>query len=34
MMLTGIEVVFVATGLLVVLWAIILVGSQFFGSAE
>ncbi len=31
-MLTGIEVLFVAIGMLVVLWAIILYGSQFFGS--
>jgi hypothetical protein len=34
MMLTGVEVVFVATGLLVGLWAIILVASPLFGSAE
>ena len=32
MMLTGVEVVFVATALLVILWAIILYGSTFFGS--
>lgn len=34
MMLTGVEVVFVSAGLLLVLWAIILVASPFFGSAE
>jgi hypothetical protein len=33
-MLTGIEVLFVAIGMLVVLWAIILYGSQFFGSTN
>ena len=30
-MLTGIEVVFVAVGGLLVLWAIVLYGSTFFG---
>ena len=34
MMLTGIEVVFVAFGGLIVLWAIIIFGSQFFGSTK
>jgi hypothetical protein len=34
MMLTGIEVLFVAMGLLLVLWAIILYGSNFFGSTN
>ena len=33
-MLTGIEVLFVSIGLLLVLWAIILYGSQYFGSTE
>jgi hypothetical protein len=32
MMLTGVEVVFVAAAGLVILWAIILYGSTFFGS--
>jgi hypothetical protein len=34
MMLTGIEVLFVATGLLLIMWAIILFGSGFFGSTK
>jgi hypothetical protein len=34
MMLTGIEVLFVAMGLLLVLWAIILYGSNYFGSTN
>ena len=34
MMLTGIEVLFLAMGLLLVLWAIILFGSNFFGSTN
>jgi hypothetical protein len=34
MMLTGIEVLFVAMGLLLVLWAIILFGSNYFGSTN
>ena len=34
MMLTGIEVLFVAMGLLVVIWAIVLFGSNFFGSTN
>jgi hypothetical protein len=33
-MLTGIEVLFVSIGMLVVLWAIILYGSQYFGSTN
>ena len=33
-MLTGIEVLFLAIGMLVVLWAIILYGSQYFGSTD
>ena len=33
-MLTGIEVLFVSIGLLLVLWAIILYGSQYFGSTK
>jgi hypothetical protein len=33
-MLTGIEVLFVAMGMLLVLWAIILFGSNFFGSTN
>jgi len=31
-MLTGIEVLFIAIAMLVVLWAIILYGSRYFGS--
>jgi len=34
MMLTGIEVLFLAMGLLLVLWAIILFGSNFLGSTN
>jgi hypothetical protein len=34
MMLTGIEVLLVAMGLLLVLWAIILYGSNYFGSTN
>jgi hypothetical protein len=34
MMLTGIEVLFLAIGMLLVLWAIILYGSQYFGSTD
>ena len=34
MMLTGIEVLFLAMGLLVVIWAIVLFGSNFFGSTN
>jgi hypothetical protein len=30
-MVTGIEVLFIATGGLVVLWAIVIYGSTFFG---
>jgi hypothetical protein len=33
-MLTGIEVLFMAFGLLAVMWAIILLGSPFFGSTD
>ena len=33
-MLTGIEVLFVSIGMLMVLWAIILFGSGFFGSTK
>jgi len=33
-MLTGIEVLFVSIGMLMVLWAIILFGSGFFGSTN
>jgi hypothetical protein len=33
-MLTGIEVLFVSIGMLMVLWAIIIYGSQFFGSTD
>ena len=33
-MLTGIEVLFVSIVGLVVLWAIILYGSQYFGSTD
>ena len=32
MMLTGVEVVFVAAAGLVILWAIVIYGSSFFGS--
>jgi hypothetical protein len=34
LMMTGIEVLFVSIGMLVVLWAIILYGSQYFGSTD
>ena len=33
-MLTGIEVLFVSIGMLMVLWAIIIYGSQYFGSTD
>lgn len=33
-MVTGIEVLLISFGGLFVLWAIIIYGSQFFGSAE
>ena len=34
LMMTGIEVLFVSIGMLMVLWAIIIYGSQFFGSTD
>jgi hypothetical protein len=33
-MLTGIEVLFVSIGMLMVLWAIIIYASQYFGSTN
>ena len=33
-MLTGIEVLFVSIGILVAVWAAILIGSQYFGSTH
>ena len=34
LMMTGIEVLFVSLGMLVVLWAVTLYGSQYFGSTD
>jgi hypothetical protein len=33
-MLTGIEVLFIAIATLVVVWVVVLYGSQYFGSTE